>query len=229
MDNVLLVGVAFSVLLSTALVLLGVDTASSAIIGLSTTVISLLLDLMVRVSRTERKLIEVSRLSHEAVRDAYLLDAMSSIAEDYHQVVASARYDLFVERARSALSECRDTMHNLVEGYMSLPPLSQFSFGLKGLAEVKLSLKATSYVDAENFWNSVAGTKYFQANVSLIDQGVRITRVFIGDRTTLSRFRPIILRQRRAGIRVLIALANEIPLEACEDYLIFEEIFPDQT
>ena len=106
---------------------------------------------------------------------------------------------------------------------MVLPPLSEFSFGLKGIAEVKASIKATSYVDAENFWKSVAGERYFQKNVELVARGVRITRVFIGDRSTVSGFRDIIARQRDAGIAVLIALADELPRELCEDYLVADD------
>jgi len=223
MTPVLLIGVAFSVLLSVILVVLGIDTSNSAIIGLVGTTISLLLDLMLRVGKMEQKLIAAGGLSREMVKDPQLFSALTSMATDYHKIVEGAPYELFAERAKDVLSECQDNLHNLVEGYMILPPLSQFSFGLKGLSELRRSVKATSYVDAEGFWNSVAGEKYFQANVELLSKDVQIVRIFIGDRATVARFKPIILRHRRAGMRVLVALAEEIPRELCEDYLIGDD------
>jgi hypothetical protein len=148
---------------------------------------------------------------------------LSSIATDYHLVVARADHRLFTERAQNLLSECREGLHNLVEGYFVLPPLSEFSFGRRGLAEVTRSIKATSYVDAEAFWHSVAGNRYFQANAELVAGGVNVTRVFIGSRSALPRLQSIIQRHRRAGMRVLVALAEEIPLDLCEDYLIADD------
>jgi hypothetical protein len=223
MNPMLLVGVAFSILLSVILVVIGVDTANSAIIGLVGTTISLLLDLMVRANKMEQNLIKAAGLSREMVGDPQLFAALSSIASDYHRVVGGAPFKLFAERAKDVLSECQDDLHNLVEGYMLLPPLSQFSFGLKGLVELQQTVRATSYVDAEGFWNSVEGDRYFQANVNLVNRGVQITRVFIGDRITLTRFKSIILRHRRAGMRILVALAEEMPRELCEDYLIGDD------
>jgi hypothetical protein len=223
MSPVLIIGVAFSILLSVVLVVVGIDTPDSTVIGLAVTIISLLLELIIRAGKIEQNLLRAAKLSRETAADEQLFAALSSIAADYRKVIDGGRYTLFVDRARDVLSECRDGLHNLVEGYMVLRPLSQFSFGLKGLAEVADSVKATSYVDAEWFWNSVAGDKYFQANVELVNRGVQITRVFIGSRATVPRFKSVIQRHRRAGMRVLVALADEIPLELCEDYLIADD------
>jgi|SRR5215475_33497 len=223
MSPLLLAGVTLSALLSVMLVVVGVDTPSSAIIGLVGTTISLLLELMLRATKMEQKLIETAGFSREMIRNPELFEALSSIAGDYRKTVDASAYKLFAERAKDVLSTCQDDLHNLVEGHMVLPPLSQFSFGLKGLTEIRHSIKATSYVDAEAFWNGVAGAKYFQANVNLVDRGVRITRIFIGDRATVQRLESIILRHRRAGMQVLVVLAEEIPRELCEDYLIGDD------
>ena len=223
MDNLAIGGVAFSVLLSVVLVILGLSTTDSAIIGLVTIVISLILDVLVRQEKNHRSLVKALGLSQEMIADSHLFDSMSSVAKDYKTVVAAVPHRLFVDRAKHGLSECRDIMHDLVEGFMVVPPLSEFSFGLNGLGDVKKSLRATSYVDAERFWNSVAGEKYFQSNVNLANRGVRVTRIFIGDRNTLGRSKEIILRHRSSGIHVLLALSDELPLELCEDYLIADE------
>jgi hypothetical protein len=218
-----IIGVVVSILLSIGLILLGVDRPESILIGIGTTIISLLIDLPIRIDQAERTIISAGRLSDRLVADAYLFDAADAIVADYSQVMATSEFDIFRDRARHALEDCKTTLHDLIEGSMTVAPLSQYSFGVKGLDSVTRSLKATSYVDAEHFWNSVAGGRYFQANVELFDRGVAITRVFIGDRATLGRIKSIILRHRNVGIHVLVALTNELPLELCEDYLIADD------
>jgi hypothetical protein len=223
MTPVLLVGTASSILLSIILVLAGVDTPSSTIIGLVAVAISLLLDLIIRSIKMEQKLIEATGLSREVAGEPQLFNALSSMATNYRRVMDGAQFRLFTERATDVLAQCQGDLHNLVEGYMVLPPLSQFSFGLKGLDELRQSLKATSYVEAEAFWNSPEGIRYFQANVELVDRGVHVTRIFIGDRATIGRVKPVIQRQRKAGMHVMIAPTEEIPRELCEDYLVGDD------
>jgi hypothetical protein len=223
MSVLLVIGVAFSVVLSTTLALTGIDTPASIIIGLATIIISLLLDLTTRANKMENRLIDASQLSSDMVKDEQLFSAITAIARNYHKVLDKIDYAIFRDRAKFALSECQDAFHNLVEGHMSVPPLSEYSFGVKEIFEMRREIQATSYVDAESFWSSVAGENYFQTNIELANRGVKITRVFIGDRATLSRLEALIRRHRKAGIRVLIALVEEIPLQLCEDYLIGDQ------
>ena len=224
MSPILAVGLAFSLGLSIFLLIFGVDTPDSTIIGLTSVIISLLLELMVRITRLGNQLVAASRLSQDLVKDEKLFTLISSIVRDYHAVVTRKNpYAIFSERARDVLSECSDGFHNLVEGYMILPPLSPFSFGLKGLPEVQHSIKSTSYVDAREFWSSVAGEKYLQANAKLVAKGVDITRIFIGDRATVASFKEVMSQHRAAGIRVLVAVVDEIPRELCEDFLVADD------
>jgi hypothetical protein len=222
------IGVFFSIILSVVLILFGIDRSSSIIIGLCVTIVTLLLDIMARLAKAERRLIKVGQLNYDLTRNADLLARVSAMVDDYLKVAEQGSSSLFSARARYVLTECADGLHNLVEGYMILRPLDEFSFGLKGIPEVRRSIQATSYVDAESFWRSVAGEKYYQANVDLLARDVKITRVFIGDRDTLNRSRSFIARQKDAGIAVLLALVEEIPRELCEDYLIADEVIVTQ-
>ena len=178
---------------------------------------------MNRASKMESRLIDASQLSSDMVKDEELFSAITAIARDYHNVLDKVDHAIFRDRAKSALSECQDALHNLVEGRMSVPPLSEYSFGVKEILEIRREIQATSYVDAESFWSSVAGENYFQTNIELANRGVKITRVFIGDRPTLSRLEALIRRHRKAGIRVLVALVEEILLQLFEDYLIGDQ------
>lgn len=116
MSVLLVIGVAFSVVLSTTLALTGTDTPASIIIGLAIIIISLLLDLMNRASRMESRLIDASQLSNDMVKDEGLFSAIAAIARDYHNVLDKVDYAIFRDRAKSALSECQDALHNLCRG-----------------------------------------------------------------------------------------------------------------
>src|SRR5262249_42811034 len=48
-------------------------------------------------------------------------------------------------------------------------------------------------------------------------------RVFIGDREALSHLANYIRRHEDAGMQVLVALADEIPIQLREDYLIGDQ------
>jgi len=219
----LVVGVAFSVIVSAALVLTGTDTPSSILIGLATIIITLLLDMMTRSAKMENRLIDASRLNSDMVKDDHLFGALTAIASDYESVIGKVEHEIFRDRAQAALSECQDALHNLVEGRMSVPPLSEYSFGVKEIFQMRSEILATSYVDAESFWLSVAGDKYFGVNVQLALRGVSIKRVFIGDREMLEHLEGLIRRHKEAGMQVLVALTSELQIQLREDYMIGDQ------
>jgi len=219
----LVIGAAFSVAVSAALVLTGTDTASGIIIGLCTIIITLLLEVISRASKMEKRLVDVSSLSSDMVRNEQLFSALTAIARDFHLVISKVEYAIFKDRAQAALSECREALHNLVEGRMTVPPLSEYSFGVKEIHHIRNEILATSYVDVDSFWRSVAGENYFNLNVELARKGVKIRRVFIGDREALSHLTGYIRRHEEAGMEVLVALVSEISILLREDYLIGDQ------
>jgi hypothetical protein len=223
MSPILYIGVGFSVVLSVVLLAVGVDESASVIIGLCATILSLLIELIARVAAMEQRVLDVSGLGRRLATDRELFTSISRLVNDYQRVAGEQRYRLFADRAQHIVAECAEGLHDLVEGHMTLQPLSEYSFGVRGIDGLRSSIKATSYVDAEKFWNSVAGEDYFQKNIELLGRGVQVTRVFIGDRSTMARFRAVVMRHRQARMRVLIALVDEIPKELCEDYLIGDD------
>jgi len=219
----LVIGAAFSVAVSAALVLTGTDTASGIIIGLCTIIITLLLEVIARTSKMEMRLVDVSSLNSDMVRNDRLFGALTAIARDFHLVISKVEYAIFRDRAHAALSECREALHNLVEGRMTVPPLSEYSFGVKEIHHIRNEILATSYVDVDSFWRSVAGENYFKLNVELARKGVQIRRVFIGDREALSHLKSYVRRHEEARMEVLVALADEISILLREDYLIGDQ------
>ncbi len=87
MNVISLVGLAISIVLAIGLMLVGVDKASSVVIALLTTVASLVLDLTIRLSKTEDRLMIAARLSRDIVKDEDLFAAITSIAADFHSTM----------------------------------------------------------------------------------------------------------------------------------------------
>jgi hypothetical protein len=170
----------------------------------------------------ESRLLRATRISRQLIGDPILFAAISSIVNAYREVTATPKHPLFATRAAEALAACQEIMSDLNEGHVVVPPFSPL--GHKNyMHDTERDVKATSSVDAEAFWNSAAGQKYFQFNIDLIERGVKITRVFIGNRPTLLRHKPIIDRHRQVGIAIQLGLTEELPVELCEDYLIADD------
>jgi hypothetical protein len=222
-SRLLLVGTLFSIALTFFLLWRGIDGPSSTIIGLLGLTVSLLFEVVSRIGRAEDRLADATGLGRKLAADEYLFARIGSIVEDFSGVQDSGD-SVFKLWARHLLDDCINDLHELAGGRMVLLPLSQFSFiGFRGLDRVENSLKATSCGESEHFWGSVAGERYFTKNVELVQRGVAVTRIFIGNRAELSRLESTISRQQKAGIRVLLALTEQTPEELCEDFLIADD------
>src|SRR3954470_16584697 len=127
----LVIGVLFSIALTFFLLSRGIDPPSSTIIGLTGVAISLLLEVLSRIGKMEDRLASAAGLSRELARDVELFSAITGVVSDYQSVLTTKDL-LFISRAKHLVNECVDRLHQLSEGRMILPPLSDFSFGLKG-------------------------------------------------------------------------------------------------
>src|SRR5207249_4859906 len=101
-----IIGLAGSIVLSVGLLLLGVDRATSVLIGIGTTTLSLLIDLSVRIEQSEKAVITAGGLSDQLLADQRLFDAIRAIAADYRHVMTTSEFDIFRDRAGHALDDC---------------------------------------------------------------------------------------------------------------------------
>ena len=85
LDPILLVGVLVSVAIAVGMVLLGNDTISSLVVGLISTTITLLVDIVARIGKHEDTTIESARLSH-ILSDEPLAEKLRDIMEIYSKI-----------------------------------------------------------------------------------------------------------------------------------------------
>lgn len=80
LDPFLAVGLVFSVALSIFLVLLGQDQITSLIVGLLSTIVTLLIDIIARIKESEDRLRGVILLGEKLAQDS---DLLSRITQNY--------------------------------------------------------------------------------------------------------------------------------------------------
>lgn len=221
LDPIIVIGLIISIALSTVLVVSGQDSVTSMLIGLVVATLSLLVDVIARLHQSEEKLLASSILGSAVVNDPFLMSSVSKIIDDYNSV-KNHEARTFQSVAKNSLTECRDKLHSLVEGYILVDVMSPFTFGRCGVNDVKSSLKLVQYA-TPSYWRTKLGEKYFQANIDAIQRGATVTRIWLQDEKTLTEFRDVIELQEKSGIKSWIVVSTGLPNELLEDFDIADD------
>ena len=222
LDTFQVVGFVISVAISVGLVALKQDTIASVTLGLILATLTQLFDLQLRHRASEERLIQAGALNQALYRDEWLLRHVRQIVDGY-VAVNRGWFELFKRRADDVITECRDMLHSMAEGYMIADLDSWFSFGL-GIGELKAKkcLKATAAAEV-SYWRSTHADKYLQANAEAVQRGLRFVRVFIQTPETLRGIIDVLERQRNMGIELYVVFPDDVPRDLNEDYLIIDD------
>lgn len=218
LDPIIATGIIFSVAVAMIMVIIGQDSALSLLCGLITTTITLMIDVIARLEESETNILKSSALGTSVSSDPSLLSSIRQIVDDY-LAVKSHRYKVFSQEATQTLENCRNVLHGLIEGHMTVNPFSQFTFGRSGIDEIRDSMVTVQYA-TPSYWRTRHGEKYWQSNLAAMKRGVKITRIWLQNQEVLYNYRDIMELQENAGIQVLVALLDDVPHELHEDYLI---------
>ncbi|MCP4366853.1 MAG: hypothetical protein GY797_01880 [Deltaproteobacteria bacterium] len=222
LDPIIVIGVIISVALAVILVLIGQDGATSLLIGLVLTTITLLIDVISRVKETESNIIQASTLETMLTRNPFLLSAVSQIAKDYG-VVKKSGFDFFTETAENSLLECRDMLHSLGEGRMIEDiDRTKLTYGSRMISDAQKSVKVVTYANL-SFWRTKYGQHILKENIEAVKRGVDFTRIWLQDYNTLVEYQDILKIQRESGLRVLVAFPEDLPSTLLEDYRIMDD------
>jgi len=219
-DPIIVIGVVISIALAIILVLTGQDQATSLLIGLAVTIITLLIDIIARLGESEARIIKISEFGNSLASDSWLFDILRQIVTDY-RVVKTRNYDTYIRRMGAALVECRDVVHSLSEGYLITDTMSEFSLGRRGINNAEKEIKAVQYANP-SFWRTLFGEKYLESNEEAVKRGVKIVRIWIQSKEMLSEYRDILIAQESKGIQVLIAETPIIPSALLEDSAVID-------
>jgi hypothetical protein len=220
-DTFQIVGFAVSTGVTIVLVVAQTDPMQSIVIGLILATLTELFDLQLRQSSSEARLLEANALSQVLYRDADLLGKVREMIYDYY-FIENGWFDLFKRRAEDAVSECHRILRSIASGVMEPPPRSQF-----GLAVTSFELAHTSLKQVADF-AAIKGTVegyrgwYMKAWTEAAQRGVEMTMVLV---VSNEEFKEMLAQTRSTAMPIgtHIALANELPPDMDENYLIVDD------
>lgn len=217
LDPVLLIGLFISIAVATGMIVLGNDTVQSFIVGLLSTIIALLVDIITRIQRTEYSVLEATRLS-QIVSDENISPFLLRVAQHYHNIKAY-KFDTYTKLTNDKLTELEAQLRNIALGSATVSSRSIYDYTSEGIRQAKMSIRVVSNADEFEYWRSSRGAKYLSSNQDAIQRGVRFTRIFAID-YSLARQNIDVLRQQEAvGVNVFVVSPDRI----AEEMLIFDD------
>lgn len=217
LDPVLLIGLFISIAVATGMIVLGNDTVQSFIVGLLSTIIALLVDIITRIQRTEYSVLEATRLS-QIVSDENISPFLLRVAQHYHNIKAY-KFDTYTKLTNDKLTELEAQLRNIALGSATVSSRSIYDYTSEGIRQAKMSIRVVSNANEFEYWRSSRGAKYLSSNQDAIQRGVRFTRIFAID-YSLARQNIDVLRQQEAvGVNVFVVSPDRI----AEEMLIFDD------
>lgn len=222
LDTVLVSGILLSLALALFLMLTGQDESTSLLVGLITTVITLLIEIIARLKESESRVLKSIRLGELLEQDNDLYAIMCEIAEN-HKKINNGQFDLFIQHSNDALEECRDILAGLERGYMVIPPGGKYAFGRKSLTQASRCVKAVAYEDIES-WRTEHLKDVLRVNAESIARGITIQRVFILEPGGLEKSRDVLDAHKTAGVQVFCASPDDLPsTELLESFQVIDD------
>ena len=204
-----IVGFVVSSIISIALIVSGQDQINSVILGLILATLIQLFDLQMRQNASEERLIAANALSRILYRDDWLLKNIRQIIVDYKQVEC-VWFEPFHSRAKETIIQCRDTLHNMAEGYAFTQPRFPTDESTIAFKMAKNELKAVDSGEFD-FWKNVYAEKYVELNAAVVKKGVTVKRIFIIPMDTVHENKDIFKKQTELGIDVYVVSQVRFP------------------
>ncbi len=221
-DSFIIVGAIVSIALAFGLWFSGIDTVESLMIGLLGLVLSVLLDILIRLQTGQWQLLDTLGLLNSLHKHPHLSVKIRIIVNCYLELIERNKGDLFCDRSHIVLENTRITMQELAQGRLCATPEEQINLDTTLMKNAKQSVWSTSYVSPEAWWKTPEGRKYWDENVSALRRGVKISRIFILPRGSSKELVDILEEQQNADVDVWVAQEKQIPPGLAEDYMIVD-------
>jgi hypothetical protein len=220
-DAFQIIGFAISTGVAILLVIVQVDPMQSTVVGLMLAILTQLFDLQLRHSASEQRLLQANALSQSLYRDPQLLAKVRQMVDDYYSIM-DGWLELFKVRAEDIIGECHRVLRSMAGGTMEPPPRSQFTLSVNGLKLAEKSLKQVT--DFAAIRDAVEGVRgwYSRAWAEAATRGVNMTMVLVLSREDLNEM-VVQAGTVPTPIGTYIALADELPRELDENYLIVDD------
>jgi hypothetical protein len=198
-----------------------VDPMQSTLIGLMLAILTQLFDLQLRHSSSEARMLQANALSQTLYHDAELLSKVRQMVEDYY-AIKHGWFDLFKLRAEDAVSECHRVLRLMAGGLMEPPPRGQFGLSVTAFELAQTSLKQVT--DFAAIKDAVEGMRgwYMKSWTEMAKRGIQMSMVLVLSREEL---KDMLVQPRTTAMLIgtYIALADELPTELDENYMIVDD------
>lgn len=215
LDPILAIGVLVSIAIGFSMVVLGNDTVSSLIVGLLSTIITLLVDAVARIQELENTTIESARLSH-LLSDGPFAEELRKIGEIYLGIKKFG-FDYYDTLAMKAVADAKPRLLELASGSVSVSVPTDYEYHGTDIAQKNIK---TIHTIPMGFWDSEFGRAFLERNKAAVKRGVRITRIFALTtemaKESINRLR----EQETAGIAVIIVKPGE---RTKQEFTIFDD------
>ncbi len=206
-DPILIVGIFISIAISLGMVLAGNDTVSGLMVGLLTTIITLLIDIIARLEKAEANLLEAAKIT-ELIAEPEIGQALQEIANNYRQMT-KYNFSHYYKIAKISFAELRERLRQLSSGAIIVPTQSELSYGTIGMNEAKKEVKVI-HKNNLGFWETDYGKSYLKKNYASIKRGVKITRIFALSHGEIEEGKSLLEKQENSGIKVIIIGTEQI-------------------
>jgi len=210
LDPILLIGLFISIVIAVGMVLSGNDTLSGLMIGLLSSIITLIIDQIAKV----HKLADLYTKSHDystLLSDNEIGDFIQRIAKDYDSV-KKYNFEPYKKIANIAINQCEEKLHDLASGSIYIEASTGMEQGLLAVRQATKDIK-TIHIGSMEFWKSDFGKNYFEINRAAIKSGVTITRLFGLTTDSVASSIEILKDHQKAGIKVYIINPERIDHE----------------
>lgn len=220
LDGFQLVGFVLSALISLGLLLAKLDAFGSIILGLVLAVGVQLLDMQMRQSTAEERVLRASGVSPALCRDDELFKGVQQIVDDC-VAIEDGQFEFFTKQARSAVERCRTALDRLADGWLEAPLNSQSSYSRHVFKEAKRGSRIKATVAGNVGWQNTAdGQTYVQLNTDAAGRQVDISRTFICSKAELSQVKGVLQQELRAHIKLFWVDPDSLHPDLRKDYLI---------
>jgi hypothetical protein len=195
-----------------------VERNTAIIAGVVTTIAFMQLDELMQQNKIEKitgvlyKLKDDHELRHHIEK---LVDLSLSI-KAFGDSEYTTRYKTFLHMFQDQLSF-------IAEGRIRIEPHEEMLLAIEDLSRCNKKLHVSSWRDTVEYWRLPEGKAYVEATEQLIkEKGIEVIRIFILKQCELEEYKDILSEQKSKGIRVRVAIEENLPSECIEAYIIYD-------
>ncbi len=132
--------------------------------------------------------------------------------------------EIFTDFIKTETDDFQTKLTAIQNHEIEIPKEKAMLFGESVFTAAKKSVYTTSYVSPSSWWLTTEGNAYFLKNEAALKRSVSISRIFIyANDSELRDLKPILQKQKNAGVTVFSIQASKLPERMSRDIIIVDD------